>query len=231
MKRLTAISLIPLLSVVSVYAQEQNENIQMEDKKTDKISTENDKNPEDPTKIITKFGAGYNGDLTFNGSIGLDDERKIGFGLNSDASEWRVSGSWLFEKGILNFYFDGDEHRHSYSIGTFVPLHAFAIDTGQWMVFPMAGLNYITDKNKELKDSYGGYAGVFVLRPFDEQWTLLGWAEGGLATEGYDMFGGGAGLSYRVTRNQSVNFVWTGQKDSYRTDNKVGLNYTYEFNN
>ena len=62
-----------------------------------------EKNPEDPTKIVTRLGAGYNGELTINGSLGLGKARMISGFINSDASEWRLGGSWLFEKGIVNF--------------------------------------------------------------------------------------------------------------------------------
>jgi hypothetical protein len=53
----------------------------------------NEKKPEDPTKIITKIGAGYNGNLVFNASLALDDARKINCNINSDGSEWRIGGS------------------------------------------------------------------------------------------------------------------------------------------
>ncbi|WP_420884641.1 hypothetical protein [Vibrio chaetopteri] len=62
-----------------------------------------EKNQEDPTKIVTRVGAGYNGELTLNGSLGLDEARMISGNINSDASEWRIGGSWLFSKGIVNF--------------------------------------------------------------------------------------------------------------------------------
>ena len=42
-----------------------------------------EKNPEDPTKIVTKLGIGYNEQFTFSGSIGLDETRMINKCLNS----------------------------------------------------------------------------------------------------------------------------------------------------
>ncbi len=64
-----------------------------------------------------------------------------------DASEWRVGGSWLLDFGIVNFNFnrvDYDEgaYKHSYSLGTFIPLSIFGFAPGGWQIFPMLGYNY-----------------------------------------------------------------------------------------
>ena len=63
------------------------------------------KHHEDPTKIVTRAGVGYNGELTFNGTIGLDDTRKIYGSITASGDEWSLGGSWLFEKGIANFLY------------------------------------------------------------------------------------------------------------------------------
>ena len=62
-----------------------------------------EKHHEDPTKVITKIGFGYTDELTISGSLALDPARKINGKINTDASEWRLGGSWLFNFGILNF--------------------------------------------------------------------------------------------------------------------------------
>ncbi|WP_156115657.1 hypothetical protein [Colwellia psychrerythraea] len=38
--------------------------------------------------------------------------------------------------------YDDGHHKNNYSIGNFVPLSALGIDTGEWMIFPMAGFNH-----------------------------------------------------------------------------------------
>ncbi len=70
-----------------------------------------EKNQEDPTKIITKLGAGDNDQFTFSGSIGLDEARMINARINDDASEWRIGGSWLFDFGIVNFNVNRNDHK------------------------------------------------------------------------------------------------------------------------
>ena len=199
-------------------------------------SPESEKNLEDPTKIITKFGVGYNGDLTFRGSVGLDETRKLNFSINDNATEWSAGASWLFPVGIANVYVSGDENRTSYNLGTYVPLSAFKVDTGKWMIFPMAGFSYTQPKddvdymgNKQL-DSYGGYLGVFVLRPINARLSLISWGGGNLGTESYYSYWIGGGLSYRMTNRQSINFIGTASEDTCRTNKKLGANYTYEFN-
>ena len=59
-----------------------------------------EKNQEDPTKIVTRLGGGYNGELTLNGSLGLDEARMVSGNINSDGSEWRIGGSWLFMRQL-----------------------------------------------------------------------------------------------------------------------------------
>lgn len=229
-KKLIGLLLItPLLAFAESETISESEQQATESETFSPSATENEKNPEDPTKIITKLGIGYNGDLTVSGSIGLDETRMINGSINADGSNWRVGGSWLLPKGILNFNVSGDEYRTSYSAGTYVPLHMLGVDTGEWMIFPMAGLTYIADKNSSY-ESYGGYAGLFALRPIDDKWTVVTWAGGGLASDDYTSYFAGAGLSYRITKRQSVNVLGSLSEDSYRTDNKVGINYRFEFN-
>ncbi|CDT82954.1 conserved exported hypothetical protein [Vibrio coralliirubri] len=86
-----------------------------------------EKNQEDPTKIVTRLGGGYNGELTLNGSLGLDGARMVSGNINSDGSEWHIGGYWLFSKGIVNFNFKRNQYENggestSYNLGTFVPL-------------------------------------------------------------------------------------------------------------
>lgn len=213
----------------SVLADQTSENESPQESSTVNKTRESEKNPEDPTKIITKIGIGYNGDLTFNGSLALDDARKVNGSINSDGSEWRLGGSWLFPKGIANFNIDADDYRTSYSLGTFVPLHVLGVDTGKWLLFPMAGFSFTTDKNSTY-ESYGAYAGMFFLRQLEPQWTVIGWGVGALGTDDYSSIGAGLGLSYRMTKRQSINVIGTASNDIYRSDTTAGINYRFEFN-
>ena len=192
------------------------------------------KNQEDPTKVVTKVGLGYNGDLVLSGSFSLSKTNKINGSINSDGSEWRLGGSWLLPKGIINFNVDVDDFRTSLSVGTFVPLSAFGVDTGKWMLFPLAGLSVTQgerDENNIKPDkTYGAYGGMFFLRPINEQLTFIGWGVGSLGTNDYSSLGAGAGLSYKLDKSQSVNVVSFISDDIYRTDTTVGINYRYEFN-
>ncbi|MGR5269068.1 hypothetical protein ACPV5R_15060 [Vibrio astriarenae] len=90
-----------------------------------------EKNPEDPTKIITKLGVGYSNEkLTLSGNIGLDDARMLNGRINDDGSEWSLGGSWLFDAGIVNFNFrkttyDDNSTNTSYNLGSYFPLSEF----------------------------------------------------------------------------------------------------------
>jgi hypothetical protein len=113
-----------------------------------------EKDVDDPTKVTTKAGISFanNFDLddsnfSLSGSWALGAARKINLRVNSDASEWRVGGSWLFSAGILNFNFGKNEFGNgasqtNYSIGTFVPLSLFDIKPFGIQIFPMAGYTY-----------------------------------------------------------------------------------------
>ena len=120
----------------------------------ERMKNNNEKLADDPTKVITKFGASYannyhfeDANVSFSGSFALDEARKINVRLNHDASEWRVGGSWLFPVGIVNFNFGKNEYinganQTNYSIGTFIPLSFFGIEPMGIQIFPMAGYTY-----------------------------------------------------------------------------------------
>ncbi|WP_045407893.1 hypothetical protein [Vibrio jasicida] len=122
---------------------------------SERVPKENkNKLADDPTKVITKFGASYSNNydfddqnISFSGSLALDEARKINVRINDDANEWRVGGSWLFPVGIVNFNFGKNEYTNgadqtNYSVGTFVPLSYFGIEPAGFQIFPMAGYTY-----------------------------------------------------------------------------------------
>lgn len=207
-----------------------------------------EKHHEDPTKVITKIGAGYSDDLTISGSLALDQARKINGNINTDASEWRFGGSWLFDFGIVNFSFghskyDNGGQKDNYSIGTFLPLSALGVDTGKWMIFPMAGFNhnktetFIEAEPESLDDlvttqntSNGGYLGGLILRPLTEHWTVIAIVGGGLGSGGYSNVWAGTGISYKISEQHSFHCFGFISEDDYGSVSKLVIKYTYEFN-
>jgi hypothetical protein len=206
-----------------------------------------EKHHEDPTKVITKIGIGYTDNLKVSGSLALDKVKKLNGNINIDGSEWRLGGSWLFDFGILNFslglskYDDGGD-KENYSIGTFLPLNVLGVDTGKWMIFPMAGINHnkINRFVEEEADSLdelvmqqntnnGAYLGSMFLRPLTQQWTVMGFLGGGLGSDDYSNVWAGGGASYKINDNQSFNLFGFLADDTYGSTSKVTINYTYEF--
>ncbi|WP_136037968.1 hypothetical protein [Candidatus Colwellia aromaticivorans] len=182
-----------------------------------------------------------------SGSVALDQVRKINGNINKDGSEWRLGGSWLTDFGIINFsmgrseYDDGGQ-KDNYSIGTFLPLSVLGVDTGEWMIFPMAGINhnevdsFVEEEPASLDElvmqqntSNGGYLGTMALRPLTEHWTVLGFAGGGLGSDDYSNIWAGTGASYKINDNHSFNIFGFYADDNYGSTSKITVNYTYEF--
>ncbi len=175
---------------------------------------------DDPTKVVTKVGISYannydfdDSNVSFSGSLAFDPARKINLRLNSDASEWRIGGSWLFPVGILNFNFGKNEYTNgatqtNYSVGTFIPLSVFGVEPLGIQLFPMAGYTYNDGESPRcdgvgscsgvafvgtpsaengfyMADSAGssGYVGAFGLKPLTQQVTLMGFAAGTYGSE------------------------------------------------
>jgi len=207
-----------------------------------------EKNPEDPTKIVTRLGAGYNGDFTINGSWGLDKTRMISGFINSDASEWRLGGSWLFKKGILNFNFKKNQYDSggdsvSYNIGTYIPLSVFGFKPCGWMLFPSFGVNYTQGNILVASDSHfqetpfsvpidskGVYLGGFGLKPINDQWTVMVGLGGSYGSGDTTNIYAGTGISWRMTEQQSLNLFYSVSDSSqFGGRNTLSVNYRFEF--
>jgi hypothetical protein len=217
-------------------------------------SIADDKHHEDPTKVVTKLGLGYSDDLTFSGSIGLDQSRMINARINTDASEWRLGGSWLFDMGIMNFNFsrsdyDGGSTKDSYSVGTFVPMSYFGFSPGGWQLFPMAGFNYSEGEiyseatSEEDFDDLDGsnlilissssnsaYIGGFALKPLTEKFSFSVVVGGMKGSDDYSSYWAGTGVSYKISGNQSCNVFGFISDDDYGRREKVSFSYSYQFN-
>ncbi|WP_372379624.1 hypothetical protein ACBZ91_18515 [Vibrio natriegens] len=173
---------------------------------------------DDPTKVITKVGISYANNLDFNddnvsfsGSLAFDEARKLNVRVNSDASEWRVGGSWLFPMGIVNFNFGKNEYTNgadqtNYSIGSFMPLSYFGIQPAGVQIFPTAGYTYNDGKSPRCTDASkscsttgvptaengftmvdvagsSAYLGAFALKPLSSELTLMGVTVGTYGSE------------------------------------------------
>lgn len=212
-----------------------------------------DKHHEDPTKIVTKLGAGYDDGVTLSGSIGLDQIRMVNASINDDASEWRIGGSWLLELGIVNFSFgrvdyENDIYKNNYSIGTFMPLSIFDITPGGWQLFPMAGYNY-NEGNQLVEQqrltfnftpfnhgdlthasSHGVYLGVFGLKPVTEKCSLIVVTGGMVGSNRYSGYWAGVGLSYKINEQQLLDVFGILSDDDYGQRNDIAMSYSYQFN-
>ncbi len=207
---------------------------------------ETEKLADDPTKVITRIGAGYNNTLKFNGSLAFGEKHKISTNFNTDLSEWRVGGSALFDVGIVNFNLSRNEYddggtKNNYSVGTFMPIDAF--DTGEWLVFGMAGVNYnqgettqeqehFTPYQEEImhqSTNYGGYLGTLLLRPITERWTFKAFGGLGRGSNDYENYWLGAGMSYKMPKQQTINVSYITSEDSFGSQSRLGVNYTLEF--
>ncbi|MGF1749635.1 hypothetical protein [Vibrio cionasavignyae] len=205
-----------------------------------------EKHHEDPTKIVTKVGAGYSDSSFVSGSIGLDDARMLNARYN-ETGEWRLGGSWLFELGIVNFNFsrtdyEHESYRNNYSIGTYIPLSYFDIAPAGWMLFPMAGYSYndgeMAVPSEEVENEFvlmrsqthGAYLGMFGVRPIeDTDWSVLSFAGGSIGSNNYRSYWGGLGLSYKLSRHTSFNCFGVLAEDDYGTNNKLAGSVSYEF--
>lgn len=202
-----------------------------------KNSDENDytnnseKHVEDPTRIITRASLGYDneGSLSFSGSVGLDDKRMISARTDAALENWSIGGSWLFPKGIVNFNLNSDVGRTSYNVGTYLPLKKLVdVNTGKWMLFPNAGFS-VVDMDHADELSFGGYMGMFGIRPVTDKVSVVSFVSGSLASGDYQSGSLGAGTSYRFNKQSSLRLMGFYSKDSTRTKQKLSASYSYQF--
>lgn len=199
---------------------------------------------DDPTRIVTKVGLRYSDDWSVSGSVAFGPVTKINASY-SETGEWSLGGSYLFDFGIVNVAashreLDNGTDQTQYSIGTYVPLAAFGVDTGDWQLFPMAGLNYIEGTSVDLDvpiddtvaistASQGGYLGVFALRPISERWTFLGVLVGSAGSDDFSGYTVGGGVSYLITKRDSISVFGSYIDNSFGTRDAVGISYSREF--
>lgn len=208
-----------------------------------------EKLPDDPTKIVTKIGFGYSEDFVLRGSVGLDEIRMINVRVEENADQWSVGGSWLFKFGIVNVnlnknQYDDEVTQYRYSIGTFIPLSVLGFTPYGMQIFPMAGYSYndsevpAEHQNSEFNNdiilvstsSHGGYLGAFALKPLTDNWTLISFGGGALGSNDYSGYWLGAGVGCKIDDRNSLNIIASTSDNSYGDSQNIGVSYTHEFN-
>lgn len=199
---------------------------------------------DDPTKIVTKAGFRYSDFGTVFGSIAFGPVTKINVSVSED-EQWRVGGSYLFDLGIVNFSaseqdLDGNITQTIYAIGTFVPLVAFGIEPGGWLLFPAAGANYtegsIASIDFDFGDGFpfetsskGGYVGILGLKPLSEKWVLKAGTVGSAGSDDYSGFSIGGGLTFNASPADSISVFGSYIDNSFGQRELLGISYTREF--
>lgn len=206
---------------------------------------QNEKAPEDPTKIATKAGVSYSDDeFSVSGSLAVGPKIKFN-GRISESGMWSVGASYLFPVAILTFAAAKNElstgvEQIRYSLGGFVPVTELGLKTDKWNLFVPFGYTYTkgtwpvtdVDQNENLSielSSNSGYFGIFVLRPLSKKFTLMA---GGIVTKGTNDFSGfaaGGGLSYHLTQNDTLRLSASYNDNSFGQKNKVNIAYVHEF--
>ncbi|MCT4715325.1 hypothetical protein MUA01_10095 [Enterobacteriaceae bacterium H18W14] len=212
MKTISLFTSALLLALFSGQALSQTNNVKSNQQKQD----------DDPTKVTTKVGVSWSdnydmddSNVSFSASLALSEAQKINARVNSDATEWRVGGSWLFPIGIFNFNFGKNEYTNgasqtNYSVGTFLPLSYFGFEPGGFQIFPMAGYTYNTGDHPECSggncaqpefsgdlspengfvsmetSGSSGYLGTFVLKPFTQKFRMLAFLAGSYGSKNED---------------------------------------------
>lgn len=208
------------------------------------FADEAEKSPDDPTKIATKAGISYADEFFVSGSLAVGPKLKFN-GRISESGQWSLGASYLFPVAILTFSaahtdFDSGGDQTRYSLGGFVPLSQLGVKTGKLQVFVPFGYTNtkghqpVTDVDQS--DSFpievssnSGYVGVFLLRPLNEKFTLMG---GGNVSKGTHDFSGisvGGGISYHFTHNDTFGVSASYVDNSFGQNENLRLTYRHEF--
>lgn len=208
------------------------------------VAAQEEKNPEDPTKIATKAGVSYSDEFSVSGSLAFGPVTKVNARV-SESGQWSLGASYLFSFGILTFSagkneFDNGSEQTRYSLGGFIPLTNMGLNTGTWQLFTPFGYTYsegtVAVTSVELHETFdvevsnnSGYAGLFAIRPFTEKLTFM---TGGIYTRGSDDFNGislGGGLSYHLSEADTVALFGSYIDNDFGEEQKLGVSYRHEF--
>ncbi len=203
-----------------------------------------EKAAEDPTKIATKVGVAYSDELSASGSIAIGPKFKFNARV-AKSGQWSLGASYLLPVAIVTLTagkseLDTGVLQKRYSIGGFVPLNQLGLKTGKWMLFVPFGYTYtnsrqpVTDLDQQdgipiQVSSSSGYLGLFTLRPLGARLTLMAGANYTRGTHGYSGVAAGGGLSYHLTKRDTVALRGSFVHNTFGGKQRVGVSYQHEF--
>ncbi len=203
-----------------------------------------EKAAEDPTKIATRAGIAYAGELSVSGSLAFGPKFKVN-GRVAKSGQWSLGASYLFPVAILTFAAGSSElesgaQQTRYSLGGFVPLRQLGLDTGSWQLFAPFGYTYTNSRQPvtdlDVQDgipiqvsSNSGYVGLFMLHPLRERLTLMAGANYTRGTNDFSGVAAAAGLSLHLTERDTVALRASYVDNSFGSKKRVGISLQHEF--
>lgn len=214
------------------------------DTRAQEMQEEAGKAAEDPTKISTRVGIAYADELSVSGSVAIGPKFKLN-GRVAKSGQWSLGASYLFPIAILTFTagkseLDSGVKQTRYSLGGFVPLSQLGLKTGKWQIFVPFGYSY-TNSRQATTDldqqdgipiqiaSNSGYVGVFTIRPISQRMTVLAGANYTRGTHDYSGVAVAGGLSYHLSRRDTVALRASYVNNTYGQKQKIGVSYQHEF--
>jgi hypothetical protein len=199
---------------------------------------------EDPTKIATKVGASYAGELSVSGSMAVGPKFKFN-GRIAKSGQWSLGASYLLPIAIVTFAagrseLDSGIQQTRYSLGGFVPLARAGLKTGKWQIFVPFGYTYtngrqaVTDLDQQEGipievSSNSAYLGVFTIRPLTERLTLIAGANFSKGTNDFSGLAAAGGLSYHLTGKDTVSARASYVTNTFGQNTRLGVSYQHEF--
>jgi len=207
-------------------------------------SGEEEKAAEDPTKISTRVGAAYAGELSASGSLAIGPRFKIN-GRVARSGQWSLGASYLLPVAILTFAagrseLDTGVKQTRYSLGGFVPLNSLGLQTGKWQVFVPFGYSYTNSRQPvtdlDVQDgipmqisSNSGYVGLFTIRPLTQRMTLMAGGNFTKGTHGFSGYAVAGGVSYHLGPNDTVAVRASHIDNTFGQKQRIGVSYQHEF--
>jgi hypothetical protein len=205
---------------------------------------EREKAAEDPTKISTRVGVSYSGELSVSGSMAVGPKFKFN-GRIAKSGQWSLGASYLLPVAILTFAagkseLDSGVQQTRYSLGGFVPLARIGVSTGKWQLFVPFGYTYtngkqaVTDLDQQDGipieiSSNSAYVGIFTIRPLNERLTLMTGANFSKGTNDFSGVAAAGGLSYHLTGNDTVAVRTSYVANSFGHNTRIGISFQHEF--
>lgn len=215
------------------------------------LSSVKEKNPYDPTKIVSELNLGYSNDFHVSGSYAVTDDTMVTLGMSDNLNEW-VLGSSLTVGGAiysLNYYYEEfedykDSNMHSISLETYYALTDQRIKPFGIELFPYLGTYYTSGDDYQNKqdltpefnnyvpmrsDDIGAYLGLYGLKEITNRFTVFAFGSYSSDFSDYDGYYYGGGLGYEFSDHHIIKGYAIVEDDSYASGDNFGFTYTYEF--